>query len=220
MRTNPPGCTPAVEFYWDVASPYTYLAHTRLEQIAQAAGAEVFLKPVSLRHILAATNNQIPAACFNKSRYITRDIERWRELYNIPMKLPFYEVRFPIDTQLAMCGAMLAAEHGEALTYLRCMMQAYWVQGLRIDKAGVYIEVLRSYRGFHEGRFAECLIDALHPHSLDPDRVAELYRLSDEAVARGCFGLPSFVVNQELFFGNDRIDMLNAYLRERRGGIC
>src|SRR5690348_199062 len=97
-----------LEVYWDVGSPYTHLAVTQLDGLAQRTGAEVELIPFLLGGVFKATENTMPARVPKKAAYLIEDLRRWRDRYGIAMKMPVVEVTFPLNTLLPMRVAVAA----------------------------------------------------------------------------------------------------------------
>src|SRR5688572_27095169 len=87
-----------VEVYWDVGSPYTYLAVTQLDGLARRTGATIELIPFLLGGAFKAAGNTMPAAVPAKALYMIEDLRRWRDHYRVPLKLPPNEVIFPLNT--------------------------------------------------------------------------------------------------------------------------
>jgi 2-hydroxychromene-2-carboxylate isomerase len=193
-----------VEFCWDVASPYTYLALTQIDGLRQRTGAEVVFVPLLLGAVFKATGNQSPAFNPAKARFTRHDVRRWAEQYDIPMAWPG-EVPFPINSLLPMRVATAAdrAGAGAGERFCRAIFDTYWRQGFDVSQP----EHLRT---------------ALEAADLDPDAMLEaattqpvkdaLRAATDQAVARGAFGAPAFFVGDELFWGNDRLHHVEAHL--------
>lgn len=180
-----------VDFYFDVGSPYSYLAATQVEGVVSAAGGAVVWRPMLLGGVFRAVGNQMPAALPARARYMLVDLHRWARHYGVPFHFPS---SFPLNTLLPMRA--LAACAPEALPdAAMAVFRAYWVEDRDITQAAVLASVVG----------AEAVARA------SEDAVKERLRLTtDEAVARGAFGAPSFFVGEELFFGNDRLALVAA----------
>jgi 2-hydroxychromene-2-carboxylate isomerase len=195
-----------LEFYWDVTSPYTYLASTQLDAITSRTNAELALIPFSLKRVLAMTGNALPVACIAKSRHIPDDLQRWSEAYGVEMKMPFIDVRFPIDSDLAMCAAIAGARRSLERPLFLGLFRAYWVKGERLDKRNVLERAIDALDLSVSGRE---LLEAASA----PEVLAELERNTKQAVDRGAFGAPTMFVGDEMFFGNDRLLFVEQALR-------
>ena len=196
-----------VEFYYDLVSPYSYLARGRLEEICRENGAELVLKPVLLGALHKATGNRAPIETPAKARYQARDIRRWAERYGLPMRFPD---PFPFRTLKTMRAAMWCGERGDLAPFTREAFALYWEEGgapkglEEADEDGPISEVARRI-----GR--------------DPDEVLEgaatgeakeaLKKATNEAVERGVFAAPTFFVGDEMFWGNDRLLFVEEALK-------
>src|SRR5688572_30324957 len=96
-----------IELFWDVGSPYTYLAVTQVPALEKRLGAQVKYRPVLVGGIYKITGNTMPAAVPSKARWLLQDLARWRDDYQLQMKLPG-EVVFPLNTLTPMRVATAA----------------------------------------------------------------------------------------------------------------
>jgi len=186
-----------VRFFYDFTSPYTYLASTRVDEIAARTGAEIAWIPVLLGGIMKATGNQPPAMLPARALYMPRDLARWAALYGVPFRM---SPHFPINTLGALRAACaLAAERPERhRLFADACFRAAWADGRDLgDRA-----VLTSLAAEEDRAFVSEAMDA-------PRWKEALKRNTEEAVAAGAFGAPTFVIgDDELFFGNDRLELL------------
>lgn len=191
---------PTITFYFDPASPYTYLAATQIEAIAARHGASVDHRPVLVGKIFAATGNRMPAAVPAKGRYMMGDLQLWSRHYGVPIAFPKI---FPVNSLQAqrIACALPEARRGE---WGLATMRAYWVEGRDISQPDVLADIAASLGLDSEALLAEAGEPAVK------DRLREY---TDEAIARGVFGVPSFVVGDTLFWGNDRLVLLEDQLR-------
>lgn len=187
----------AIDFFFDLVSPYSYLASGLIDALADRHDVPVRWRPVFLGGILKATGNPTPALVPAKVRYMVQDLSRCARHYRLPFEMP---ETFPINTLLplrVLCEMPEADVPGTA----RMLFRRYWSEGADIGDP----QVLADY-------LSEDLIRLGQSESAR-DR---LKSNSDEAVRMGAFGVPSFVVDGELFFGHDRLPLLDAYLKERK----
>lgn len=192
-----------IEFFWDVSSPYTYLASTQVDGLVERSGETVKYRPFLLGGVFKASANVAPGANPAKATYMVGDLTRWRETYGVPMLMPVQEVVFPINSVLPMRTAIAVGED-KAREYLHAVMKAYWVDGKDVSTPDVVREVLASIGVDADATLAKTQDQAVKD---------ELRKNSDEAVERGAFGAPTFFVGEDMYWGNDRLEMLERRLR-------
>lgn len=187
-----------VEFYFDLGSPATYLAYTQLPRICEQTGSQLIYVPILLGGIFKATGNASPATIPAKGAYMFQDLDRYAKRYGVPLK---FNPHFPINTLMlmrAVTGVQL--RHPQRfLAFIDCLFHALWVEGRGLDDLETVALVL-TQNGFDP---AEIL--AL---TADEDVKATLKDNTGKAVQRGVFGAPSMFVDNQLFFGQDRLDFV------------
>jgi 2-hydroxychromene-2-carboxylate isomerase len=188
-----------IEFFLDVGSPTTYLAWKQMPGVAARSGAEVVLRPFLLGGVFKATGNASPITVPAKGAFVLRDIQRYAQQLQLPFKL---NPHFPMNTLLAMRGAMGCAPGAEMQRYFDLVFTAMWEQGKNIADEGELRSVL-SQGGMDS--------DAVLARTLLPEVKQALIHNTEEAVKRGAFGAPTFFVGDELFFGQDRLAMVEQY---------
>jgi 2-hydroxychromene-2-carboxylate isomerase len=189
-----------VEFFFDVGSPTAYLAYTQLPALAAACGAQVRWRPMLLGAVFKATGNASPVTVPAKGRWMLGDLQRWARHYGVPL---VFNPHFPINTLTLMRGAvgMQMREPAEFLRYVELAFGAMWRDSRNLGDPEVLAQVLR------DGGFDPAHLAAL---AAAPEVKAQLIANTDEAVARGAFGAPTFFVGEQMFFGQDRL----AFVRE------
>ena len=196
-----------VEFYYDLVSPYSYLARGRLEEICREAGAELALRPVLLGAVHKMSGNRAPIETPAKARYQARDIRRWAERYGLPMRFPD---PFPFRTLKTMRAAMWCDEREELAPFTCEAFALFWEEGgapkglEEADEDGPISEVARRI-----GRDPE---EVLGGASTGEAKEA-LKQATAEAVERGVFAAPTFFVGDEMFWGNDRLLFVEEALK-------
>jgi len=192
-----------VEFLFDVVSPTAYLAYKRLPDIAERTGAAIVWTPVFLGGIMQATDNTPPGTVPAKGQYMNRDMVRCAARYDIPFVL---NEHFPVNT-LTLQRAALAlqdeASEDEFRRFIDTCFHAIWAEGKNMGDMEVIGETL-SAAGFDAA--------ALAARASDPAIKENLKANTDNAVARGAFGAPTFFVGDEMYFGQDRLDYVEAAL--------
>src|SRR5918998_2699080 len=196
-----------VEFYYDLVSPYSYLAFGEASRICREHGAELALRPMLLGAVHKAVGLQAPIETKPKASYQGRDIRRWAEYYGLPLQFPD---PFPFRTLKTMRAAMFLRERGELEAFTREAFALYWEEGgapkgLReADEDGPVSEAARRIGADPD----EVLAGASAPEAKEALKAA-----TGEAVGRGVFAAPTFFVDDEMFWGNDRLHFVEEALR-------
>ncbi len=194
------------EFFFDIASGYSWLAATQVEALAHRTGSVAIWKPFSLGFAFKASGNETPARIPAKAAWLAADLARWAKRYGIAYTYPS---RFPVVSMGALRLLVAARRlHGDAAVprLATTLFDAAW--GHDRDMADPLV-------------LARCAQDAgLDPEPLlgiveTPETKAELKANTDEAIARKVFGAPAFFVDGELHWGNDRLDFVEEALRAR-----
>ena len=191
-----------VEYYFDFGSPAAYLASTQLPALAAQTGAAVLWRPMLLGGVFVATGNASPASVPAKGKYIFRDFARFARRYGVPLKTnPF----FPINTITLMRIAvgLLMRQDGRFADYCSAMYRAIWVDAQNMNDPATVVAVLQA-SGFDA--------PALLALAAEPEVKNQLKALTEEAVARGVFGAPTFFVGEQMFWGQDRLDFVREAL--------
>lgn len=186
-----------VEFFYDVVSPFSYLASTQIEAIVADCGATLEFRPFFLGGLMKAVGNQPPALLPARGRYLFTDLRRWAAFYGVPFTMP---TPFPAPTLLAM-RALVALPPDALPAATHALFHAHWGEGRDISDPALLTELLG----------AEAVARAS-----DPAVKQALTDATTEAERRGAFGAPSFFIGDELYFGNDRLPFLEQRLRARR----
>ena len=194
---------PTVEFFFDVGSPASYLAWTQLPRLAAEANAVVAWRPMLLGGVFKATGNASPVTVPAKGRWMTDDLARWARRYGVAFRIPPH---FPINTLTLMRGATgMQLRHPDRFElYVDVVERAMFETPKNLGDPDVLVATLRD-AGFDPAEFAALVAD--------PDVKARLIATTEEAVARGAFGAPTFFVGEQMFFGQDRLDFVREALR-------
>ena len=188
----------AVEFWFDLGSPAAYLAWKRLPKFLAQTGASVVCKPMLLGGVFKAQGNVSPVTIAAKGKWLTADLERFARRDGVPLTYP---PNFPVNTLHLMRGAigLQMREPARFAAYVDALFDALFGRGCDLGDERVLAEVLRA-AGFDPA--------ALAALAADPEVKQALIRSTEEAVARGVFGAPTFLVGDELFWGQDRMDFV------------
>jgi len=192
--------TKSVEFFYDYSSPFSYFADCQLPAIAARHAAQIIYRPAILGVLIVESGNQAPPTVPAKMKYMTADMSRWATKLKIPFTM---NPAFPVRSITLMRAALIAQDIGVFPRFHETMWRAMWVDGANLADAAVLTDVLN--RADLDGtRIVEATRD-------EPVK-ARLKANCDEALARGAFGLPTFFVGSEMFFGNDRVEFVDIAL--------
>ena len=195
-----------VEFVFDFGSPNAYLAYRALAPVLERTGAKLKFLPCLLGGIFKATGNQPPLLAFAdvpaKVQYLTTEMTRFAMRHHLT-RFEF-NPHFPVNTLLLMRGAVAAQHRGEFERYLEIGLAAGWEDGLKMDDPEVFVAAANA-----AGLDGRALLEATQ----DPQVKAELAENTAAAVARGAFGIPTFFLDDELFFGKDSLADLEFFLQ-------
>lgn len=194
-----------LEFYYDLVSPYSYLAYTQLGRVCGEHDAELVLRPMLLGAVHKMAGIKAPIEIETKSRYQRHDIHRWADYYDVPLQFP---EPFPFRTLKTMRAAMFCSGIGELESFTREAFALYWQEGgapkgLEADEDGPLAEVSRRI-----GVDPEEILEGASA----PENKQSLKEATEGALERGIFGAPAFFVDGEMFWGNDRLHFVEAAL--------
>jgi 2-hydroxychromene-2-carboxylate isomerase len=189
-----------LEFFYDCSSPWTYLAFSKIEQLARRAGAELTWKPFLVGGVFNTVNPSVYESRTNpvkpKARYYAKDLQDWAQFYGLTIGQPSV---FPVNSVKAMRGALVAIEHGKAAPYSRRVFESYWGENRDISQDEVLRAIVREV-GLDEREFFEKIASEKYKAALRAN--------TDELIARGGFGSPTMFVDGSMFFGNDRLALV------------
>ena len=190
-----------VEFYFDVGSPAAYIAWTQVPQVC--AGALVDYKPMLLGGVFQATGNHSPTAVPAKGKYMMDDLGRFAARYGVPF---VNNPHFPINTLLLMRAAvgLQMRDPARFIAYVDAVYKAIWVDAKNMNDPDVIGQVLQA-AGFNP----------MHLIALAGDQAVkdQLKAITQGAVERGVFGAPTFFVNGQMHWGQDRLDFVKEALQ-------
>lgn len=186
-----------VEFFFDFVSPYSYLAYSQLDSLQ----ADISLRPIHVLSVMKLVGNTpTTVTCAAKGRYAGADLARWAQRYNVTVKRPDMRAM----NNAACARAVLAASSSEAARQItNALFNACWRDGQTLITTSGVVDVLKA-AGIEVADLA-AQIDA-------PEMLELLEQNNQEATERGVFGVPSFILGDSLFFGNDRLDFVREQL--------
>ena len=192
-----------VTVYYALQSPWTYLGWARLREIVAHSGATALYRPIQSGRMFEASGT-LPLARRPKQRqaYRLMELRRWRDHLGVPLNL--HPRHFPVDETLA---ARMAIAHGrrggDVAALSQAMMTAVWAQERDLADPATLLEIARE-----QGAEGPALLDAAREEAVQGEYDAN----TDAAIEQGVFGVPTFVIGDELFWGQDRLDFVAAAL--------
>lgn len=189
-----------VDYYFAPQSPWTYLGHARFAALAQAAGATVRVLPVDLGSVFPVSGGlPLPKRAPQRQAYRLQELRRWSEFLHVPLHVqPQY---FPVAGDPAAC-LIVAVDQQDgpqaAMQITGAILSAVWAQQRNIADLGVLAELL-----------AECGLHAQRLEQSQSQVVKERYAgYTQQAIDAGVFGAPSYVIDGDIFWGQDRLDFV------------
>lgn len=194
----------SVEFYFDLGSPYSYLAYYRLLQMAEQQEIQIVYKPILLGGVFKATGNRSPIEIPVKGVYSILDMQRWSEYYHIPMHM---NPHFPMNTLTLMrilTGVqLLHLEKFEQV--LKLLFDAMFGTPQNLNEPTVLAEVLKP-----SGFSVEDIMSIVQSDVVKQKLITE----TEQAIQRGIFGAPTFFVGDEMYWGQDRLHFVEQALNK------
>jgi 2-hydroxychromene-2-carboxylate isomerase len=193
-----------LELYFDLRSPYTYMATTQIAGVAARTGSEVTYTPFRILELMKLVGNRpTNIESLNKNHYGKIDLKRWAARYRVPFN-PHPQLR-DFDYAELDRGAIVASEQGRAQQYVHGVMRAIFGEPVDLTDRAALIALLDDL-GLEGAELLET--------AAGPKYVVQLERNAHAAADRGAFGSPTFFVGEQMFFGNDRLDFVEQALRE------
>ena len=189
------------DFFYDLGSPYSYLASTQLAGIELRSGSRARLLPITLGGLRKATGHHLPPP--QQLKYMGEDTARWAQQYGVKMQIPR---AFPASTIQALRACVASERSGKGKEAMHALFRAYWAEGADISDAS---EIERALTA--AGLDGRALVGATQ----EPGIKDGLRKNTDLALARGVFGVPTIFVGERSFWGNDRLQFAEAELRRQ-----
>ena len=185
------------KFIFDFGSPKTYLVYKMLPGIEKRTNTSAEYVPVLLGGIFKSTNNVSPIESFKtvpaKGKYDDLDTARFVEKHNIDFN---FNSNFPINTLNLMRGAVYAQENGLFDEYVQVVFKSMWVDNKKMDELDVIKTVLEENK---------LPAQSIFEGTQDQNIKSKLIENTAKAVEDGLFGVPSFLIDNELFFGKETL---------------
>jgi len=192
----------SIDFYFDFLSPYAYLAHARLPQLAARYKHDLIYRPIDLQSAKLAAGNTGPSTREMpvKHRHLRIDLQRWAELYDIPFKPSAGYGSLRLN-----CGAFYALDRGAARRYIDVAWNQVWGQGGAMNDDALLCVIADTMKWDCNEFLSFTGSEAAH---------ARLQESTAQAHERGVFGVPSMLIGDQMWWGNDRLQFLENYLAE------
>jgi len=198
-----------LEFFFDCSSPWTYLAFARVHDILARTGAEIIWKPILVGGVFNAVNQEVYERRAKpeprKTAYYFKDLQDWARHAGVVIGQPPV---FPVNSVKAMRGTLVALDEGKLVAYARAVFEAYWGKLEDISQPPVLARIAADV-GLEPSAFLA---------RIDEVQVKDRLRANtDELIARGGFGSPTMYVDEtDMYFGNDRLPLVEAALGRRQ----
>ena len=182
----------SIDFYYDYGSPTAYLAWSQLSKL-DSSNINILYFPVLLGGIFKATDNKAPGLVLPKAKWMLDDVKMYAEKYNVKFAM---NDAFPVNTLYLMRGAIYAKKNNILEKYNEVMFAAMWANNINLSEPKNIISTLKN-NGFNSDEFLSAVEDQKIKDELKSETA--------KAVEKGLFGVPSFLVDGKLFFGQDRM---------------
>jgi 2-hydroxychromene-2-carboxylate isomerase len=187
-----------IDYYFATVSPWMFLGHERLVALARQHGATIAVKPMNLGEVFPVSGGlPLSKRAPQRQAYRLVELKRWSEFLGVRINIqPKY---FPANGDLAACWVLAADELGtdKALALVGAIGRALWTEDRDIADAATLASLAEGLS-----------LDARALGARAPDMSARYAALTKEAIDRGVFGAPTYVLDDELFWGQDRLDFL------------
>ncbi len=195
-----------IELFYDLGSPYSYLAVTQIDRLRKLTGVPVRLRAFLVGGVFKSVGNHMPASVPAKARWMLTDLETWARRYGVPWT---WSPHFPFNTlrgqRMLVWLEGRDAEAAERLTHV--LFRRLWGEGADPNDPGTWTSAIEE-AGLGD------LVAELFAAPDDPAVKETLKQVTAEAVERGAFGAPSLFWGDELYWGNDRLEILAWRLSE------
>jgi 2-hydroxychromene-2-carboxylate isomerase len=204
-----------IDFYFDCSSPWSYIAFRNIQPLARELKTEIVFKPVLVGGIFNSVNKNVYAARDDmnsaRNRYMVKDVQD--NAAAAGMKIVFPPTIFPVNSVKAMRGCLWIAQDEKARqhypAFVEAVFAAYFAQDRDISQDEVLGDLCNGV-GIDVKDFLEGITQ--------PSIKEQLKANTDEAIARGAFGVPTFFVGEDMYFGNDRLALVKAALLKNQVG--
>ena len=184
------------DFFFDFISPYSYLAHKQIRNIEFQNKIEINYMPILLSGLLNLAEIKAPVFIPSKAKFMIKDCKLFAEKLNIKFKFNSY---FPIQSLNLMRGVLIAKKENKTSLYIDKFFEACWKDGLNLNDQKIVDEILKELN-FNLETFKLKISE----HKIKD----ELKKRTKDAFSKGVFGAPSFIINNKMFWGQDRLEFV------------
>ena len=194
-----------IEYYFDCSSPWTYLSFRGLLELKEEYDLNIDWKPILVGGIFNSINPSVYESRKNpvkeKLNYSQKDMLDWAVVRNITINWPKI---FPVNSVKAMRGAFFAIDKENVEEYAESVFKSYWTERKDISSDDILLKIIKIFNWDEQ----EFLL-----YINDPGTKEKLVRNTQELMERGGFGSPTFFIDESnMFFGNDRIQLIKEFL--------
>ena len=196
-----------IEFYFDCSSPWTYLAFTEIVSLSQRHELEIEWKPVLVGGVFNTVNKDVyefrKKPNLLKLNYSNDDLHLWSKVRGISISFP--EV-FPVNSVKAMRGCLFAKKENKLATFASNVFRAYWSEGIDISQEDLLSSIAKN---------SNLDTEEFKKYIASQKAKDLLIENTDELIERGGFGSPTFFYKEKMFFGNDRLHLLEEAITKK-----
>jgi len=182
------------DFYFDFISPYSFLAHQEIKKIEKKENIKIKYKPILLGGLHNLHGIKAPAFIPSKAKFMIRDCKLVAEKYKTKFKFNSY---FPIKTLNLMRGVIIAEEDDFQSFYVDKIFDAIWKDGLNMNDQNIVDKVIKNIDVNPKTFFLRSSSQSIK---------TLLKKKTDDAFDKGVFGAPTFLINNKIFWGQDRLE--------------
>mgnify|MGYP003683905261 FL=1 len=184
------------EFYFDFISPYSFLAHKQIRKLEKKNSIKIKYKPILLGGLHNLHNIKAPAFIPAKAKFMIRDCKMIAEKNGVKFKFNSY---FPIKTVNLMRGVFIAEEDDFKSFYVDNMFDSIWQNGFNMNDQNIIDKILKNIQVNPKTFFLR---------STTQNIKEKLKNKTNEAYEKGIFGAPTFLINNKIFWGQDRLEFV------------
>ena len=184
------------DFYFDFVSPYSFLAHKEIRKFEKRVSIKIRYKPILLGGLHNLHGIKAPAFIPAKAKHMIRDCKLIAEKNNVKFKFNSY---FPIKSLNLMRGVLVAEEDNFKSYYIENIFNAIWQDGLNLNDENIFLKILKNLNVNPKTFMLRIASSSIKD---------SLRQKTSEAFQKGIFGAPSFVSNNKIFWGQDRIEFV------------